>query len=177
MDERSRDDVSITLYIGTHVQGGYQRPGNLYDPAQQTPINLPTNYGRDRSVAMVKDPASPYGYRPFSHRELARLHGFPDTHQFCGGKNVRFTQMIDAVMPPVAYMFFWLLNYYFEAIDELLPQPRPPGHRFISIARTSISSNCFQHRLPQTCSPEQFNQGLIVQAALCISFSQAPSLA
>ncbi|HEU5383304.1 MAG TPA: DNA cytosine methyltransferase, partial [Ktedonobacteraceae bacterium] len=91
MDERSRDDTVITPYIRTRVQGGYQRPAHLYDPTQQTPINLPTNYGRDRSVAMVKDPTSPSGYRPFSHRELARLHGFPDTHQFCGGKNARFT--------------------------------------------------------------------------------------
>jgi DNA (cytosine-5)-methyltransferase 1 len=134
MDALSQADTTLTSYLETRIQGGYQRPAKLYDPAQAWPINLPTNYKRDRSVALVKDPRSRYGYRPFSHREIARLHGFPDTHTFCGGKNARFAQTVDSVMPPVAYAFFWLLNQYFDAIDELMPQPQPLGHRFVSSA-------------------------------------------
>lgn len=163
MDERSRNDVLVTPYIRTRVRGGYKRPGNLYDPEQHTPVNLPTNYGRDRSVAMVKDEASPYGYRPFSHRELARLHGFPDSHQFCGGKNARFTQIVDAVMPPVAYAFFWLLNHYFASIDELLPQPKSLGYRFVSAAHSRTVRRISPSRHSQVHLPDPER---IVQAAL-----------
>lgn len=138
MDARSREDVEIIDSIGTRVSGGYQRPASLYHPDQTEPINLPTNYKRDRTVSLVADPTSPYGYRPWSHRELARLHTFPDEYVFFGGKCAQFRQIMDTVMPAVAYAFGCLLDAYFEAIDGLAPRQKAKGHRVVNPGRQNV---------------------------------------
>jgi DNA (cytosine-5)-methyltransferase 1 len=114
----------------------YRDRPQLYYPEQETPINLPTNYKRDRGVALVADGRYESGFRPFSVRELARLHGFPDAHRFCGPHGAQYQQVVDSVMPPVAYALGVLLNRYIEAIEELLPQPRSLGYRFLADARS-----------------------------------------
>src|SRR5882724_741947 len=89
----------LAPYILKRLDGGYRDPAIIYDPQQCTPVNLFANYKRDRSNYLIKDPSVEEGVRPFTVREVARLHGFPDTFDFHGGLNSQYAQIIDAVMP------------------------------------------------------------------------------
>jgi DNA (cytosine-5)-methyltransferase 1 len=143
LDDPSVPGPEMQPYIEKRLNGShpslsekqYRDPPKLYIPSQETPINLPTNYKRDRGVALVADARYQCGYRPFSVREIARLHGFPDTHVFCGPMTSQYQQVLDSVMPPVAYALGVLLNQYFEAIEELLPQPKSLGYRYVLTER------------------------------------------
>jgi DNA (cytosine-5)-methyltransferase 1 len=122
----------LAPYILKRIDGGYRDPAIIYDPQQHTPVNLFANYKRDRSNYLVKDATVTGGARPFTVREVARLHGFPDHFTFRGGLNSQYAQIIDAVMPPMAEAIGHALNGYFEAISSLAPQPQALGHRTAS---------------------------------------------
>jgi DNA (cytosine-5)-methyltransferase 1 len=138
MDAQSLEDIEIIDSIGTRVSGGYLRQAKLYHPDSTEPINLPTNYKRDRTVSLVADPTSRYGYRPWSSKELARFHGYTDGYKFFGGKCARFRQILDSVMPVVAYTFGYLMDSYFEAIDGLAPRRKAKGHRVVNPGRQNV---------------------------------------
>jgi DNA (cytosine-5)-methyltransferase 1 len=131
MDEACLDDVKMYPYIEKRLAKGYKRPPRVYLPTRNEPIHLPIGAGHDRSNYMVVDPSTGKE-RPFSHREFARLHTFSDTHQFFGKKNARFTQVVDSVMPIVAYIFAKMLDLYFDAIEAPMPQLQSLGHRMMS---------------------------------------------
>lgn len=135
LDGPSIPGPAMQPYIEKRLEGGYRDLPKCYDPEQEDPICLPTNYKRDRGVALVADKRYDCGYRPFSVRELARLHGFPDSHTFCGPMGSQYGQVVDSVMPTVAYALGALVNAYFEAIDDLLPQPKSLGYRYVSTSR------------------------------------------
>jgi DNA (cytosine-5)-methyltransferase 1 len=137
LDAPEEKVIDVQPYIETRLDGEYRDRPIIYSPDQADPINLMTNYKRDRSNFLVEDADSPIGSRPFSVNEIARLHGFPVDannrviHQFCGNKNQRYGQVVDTVMPIVAYALGTAINAYFEAIPALAPQPKPKGYRFI----------------------------------------------
>ena len=98
-------------------------------------MNLFTNYRRDRSLFLVRDPRTPRGVRPFSVREVANLHGFPRSYQFVGPLGESLDMVVDSVMPLMAYALGRATRAYFEAIPRLADVPQPLGHREIPSAR------------------------------------------
>ena len=113
------------------VEHCYGRDAVLSHPDQTIPIQLQTNLKRDRSGHLVYDEEMGE-YRAWTVDELLRLHGFPTGYVICGkGKNARYKQVIDSVMPPVAYVLGMMVNEYLDAIQELVPQPEKRKHRFV----------------------------------------------
>lgn len=122
-------NVQVAPYILNRLAGQYRDSAIVYQPGQRQPVNLFTNYKRDRSNFLVQDHA---GARPFSVREVARLHGFPEDFQFSGTLNSQYGQIIDSVMVPVAEAIGRALDDYFAAIPALAEQPKPQGHRIVA---------------------------------------------
>jgi site-specific DNA-cytosine methylase len=129
----------IPPYIYTRLDGGTYRDGaKVYDPDQEEPVHLFANYGRDRSLFLVRDPRAPRGVRPFTVREVANLHGFPRQpipYQFIGGLNETYDMVIDSVMPPVAEALGRALTDYLAAIPRLAQTPKPLGYRQVLSSR------------------------------------------
>jgi len=123
----------IPPYIYTRLDGGkYRDRPKVYSPEHAGPVNLFTNYKRDRSLFLIQDARCPRGVRPFSVREVANLHGFPShpaPYQFYGPLNERYDMLIDSVLPPVAYVLGQAANDYFAAIPSLADPPRSLGYR------------------------------------------------
>lgn len=126
---------TIAPYIYKRLDGGYRDKPKVYHPDQQEPVNLFTNYRRDRSLFLVRDERCPRGVRPFSVREVANLHGFPRSYQLIGPLGETLDMVIDAVMPPMAYALAQAVRAYVEAIPHLAAVPQPLGHREIPSAR------------------------------------------
>ncbi|SHN42297.1 DNA cytosine methyltransferase [Chitinophaga sp. CF418] len=79
-------DVHIDLqdYVISRIKGKYRDKPIIVDPENERAI-APTcvaHYSKDQGTRMVKDRSSPYGLRPFTIREYARLQGFPDDFIF-----------------------------------------------------------------------------------------------
>ena len=126
----------IPPYIYTRLEGRTYRDGaKVYDPDQEDAVNLFTNYGRDRSLFLVRDPRAPRGVRPFTVREVANLHGFPQSYQFIGNLGERYDMVVDSVMPLMAYAIGRALVDYLESIPHLAQKPLPLGHREIISAK------------------------------------------
>ncbi len=132
----------IPNYIYTRLDGTpsasgkiYRDRPKIYDPEQTTPVNLFTNYRRDRSLFLVVDPRCPRGVRPFHLREVANLHGFPKAYQFVGPLGESLDMVVDSVMPLMAYALGRAVRDYFEAIPHLADVPQPLGHREILSTR------------------------------------------
>lgn len=120
----------IPSYIYTRLEGKtYRDRPRIYDPDQITPVNLFTNYGRDRSLFLVRDERAPRQVRPFTVREVANLHGFPSAYQFLGPLNERYDMVIDSVMPLMARAIGLAATDYFAAISHLAEPPRSLGYR------------------------------------------------
>jgi len=118
----------------------------------------------DRSVALLFDERMRSKYRPLTVEELLRLHGFPEhtdeygnKHPYiiCGNKNARYKQVVDSVLPPVAYVLGVFINMYFDHIQELAP-PREEGE-YVEMQsadprrRTDDASLAFS--IPAVCMP------------------------
>ena len=80
----SNPNVYLPQYVINRLMGQYRDKPIIVDPDDPNAI-APTcvaHYAKDLGTRMVKDPNSPYGARPFSVREYARLQGFPDDFVF-----------------------------------------------------------------------------------------------
>jgi DNA (cytosine-5)-methyltransferase 1 len=127
--------LPIPPYVYTRLDGTPSASGKIYrdrpkvyDPDQQEPVNLFTNYRRDRSLFLVRDQRTPRGVRPFSVREVANLHGFPKSYQFVGPLGESLDMVVDSVMPLMAYALGKVTRAYFETIPYLAEVPKPLGH-------------------------------------------------
>jgi DNA (cytosine-5)-methyltransferase 1 len=94
---------NIPPYIYARLDGAYRDGAIVYDPDQEQSVNLFTNYGRGRSLFLVRDSRAPRGIRHFTVREVANLHGFPKFYQFIGSLNETYDMVVDSVMPFMAY--------------------------------------------------------------------------
>jgi DNA (cytosine-5)-methyltransferase 1 len=126
---------SIPDYVYHRLDGKYRDLPEIYPAQRQEPVNLFTNYKRDRSLFLVEDPRCPRGVRPFSQREVANLHGFDAAYHFLGPVGESYDMVIDSVMPPVARALGLAANDYFRAIPYLAEIPRALGYREVSSAR------------------------------------------
>ncbi len=116
----------------------YRDRAKIYAPDRVEPVPFFNGYGHDRSTYLVRDERAPFGARPFSPREFARLHGFigwPDRESdylFAGEYGSRYQQIADSVMPPMAYAIGRAVVEYFAATAKL-KQPQPHlGYREVS---------------------------------------------
>jgi hypothetical protein len=132
----------IPNYVYTRLDGTPSASGKMYrdrpkvyHPDQRDPVNLFTNYRRDRSLFLVIDGRCPRGVRPFSVREVANLHGFPKTYEFVGPLGESLDMVVDSVMPLMFYALAGAIRSYFEAIPRLADVPKRLGHREILSAR------------------------------------------
>ncbi|MBA2677955.1 MAG: DNA cytosine methyltransferase, partial [Ktedonobacteraceae bacterium] len=107
----------------------YRDRAYIYQPEQKDPIPLFSNYRRDRSTYRVYDQDAPLGHRAFSRKEVARLHTFPEDYTFRGGYNSVYKQLINSVMPSMAYAIGCAVMDYFRAIPSLAEQPKHRGYR------------------------------------------------
>lgn len=76
--------VEIKDYVLARIEGEYRDRPIVVDPEDSSAI-APTcvaHYAKDQGTRLVKDKAYPYGLRPFTVREYARLQGFPDDFVF-----------------------------------------------------------------------------------------------
>lgn len=76
----SNPDVEMPQYVINRINGKYRDKPIIVDPEQPGAI-APTcvaHYYKDLGTRLVKDENAPYGLRPFSRREYARLQGVPD---------------------------------------------------------------------------------------------------
>jgi DNA (cytosine-5)-methyltransferase 1 len=120
---------NIPPYIYTRLEGNsYRDKPRIYDPEQVEPVNLFTNYGRDRSLFLVRDERAPKNVRPFSLREVANLHGFPPTYHFVGPMNETMDMVIDSVMPLMARAIGLAINDYLDAVPALAEPPKTLGY-------------------------------------------------
>ncbi len=128
---------NIPPYIYTRLEGNsYRDKPRIYDPEQVEPVNLFTNYGRDRSLFLVRDERAPRKVRPFSLREVANLHGFPAAYQFIGPMNETIDMVVDSVMPFMAQTIGLAVNDYFAAIPCFAEPPCSLGYREVLSPRS-----------------------------------------
>ena len=76
--------VEMPDYVLKRIKGYYRDLPIIVDPTKADSL-APTcvaHYAKDLSTRLVKDLSSPFGLRPFSIREYARLQGFPDDYIF-----------------------------------------------------------------------------------------------
>lgn len=97
-------EIHIPEYVYNRLKGAYRDKPIISDPDD---INAfaPTclaHYSKDLGTRMVKDKKFPFGVRPYTTREWARLQGFPDTFEFAGTQNDIYRQVGNAVAIPVA---------------------------------------------------------------------------
>ncbi|WP_201365821.1 DNA cytosine methyltransferase [Dictyobacter formicarum] len=129
------EPLHIPQYVYKRLDGEYRDPPKIYDPQQEEPVNLFANYGRDRSLFLVRDRWAPRGVRPFSVRECANLHRFPRDYRFVGPLGESYDMVIDSVMPAMAYALGHAARRYFMAIRRLATVPQPHGYREIADPR------------------------------------------
>jgi DNA (cytosine-5)-methyltransferase 1 len=76
--------INIPGYVASRINGAYRDKPIIVDPEDNNAI-APTcvaHYAKDLGTRMVVDRRSPYGLRPFTVREYARLQGFPEDFIF-----------------------------------------------------------------------------------------------
>lgn len=142
----------IPPYIYQRMEGSYRDKPKIYNAEQIEPVNLFTNYSRDRSLFLVRDERAPKGVRPFSLREVANLAGFPPWYQFIGPVGETYDMVVDCVMPLMAQAIGAAVNNYFAAIPELAEVPGSLGYREVRSDRQKAAE--IAEALTIACSPE-----------------------
>lgn len=71
------------------------------------------HYSKDLSTRLLADPRFPYGVRPYTVREYARLQGVPDTFDFMGNDNDAYRMIGNGVSVPVGKWIATEIRRYF----------------------------------------------------------------
>jgi DNA (cytosine-5)-methyltransferase 1 len=77
-------EIEVTNTVVNRIKGYYRDMPIIVDPNDPDAI-APcafAHYEKDQGTRLVKDERYPYGLRPFTVREYARLQGFPDDFKF-----------------------------------------------------------------------------------------------
>lgn len=80
-------DMDIAPYIYTRITGGNRDLPIIVDRESGIAPTCVAHYAKDQGTRLVKDKKFPYGVRPFTIREYARLQGCPDDIKFEGKKS------------------------------------------------------------------------------------------
>lgn len=95
--------VSITQSVYARLNGKYRDKPIISNPDNDD--IAPTcvaHYAKDKSTRLVVDKRFPYGVRPYSVREYARLQGVDDNFTFPVSDNSAYKQIGNGVSVPVA---------------------------------------------------------------------------
>jgi DNA (cytosine-5)-methyltransferase 1 len=94
--------VEIPDYVYNRLKGKYRDLPIISDPEKDD--IAPTcvaHYAKDQSTRLIKDKRFPFGVRPYTPREYARLQGVPDWYQFEGSANDIYKQVGNGVPVPI----------------------------------------------------------------------------
>lgn len=107
-------DVKIPDYVYDRIRGKYRDMPIISDPDKDdiAPCCV-AHYAKDRSTRLVKDKRFPFGVRPYTVREYARLQGVPDWFIFKGGKSAQYRQIGNGVPKHVGLWLAGEIKRYF----------------------------------------------------------------
>jgi DNA (cytosine-5)-methyltransferase 1 len=94
--------VKIPRYVEKRIKGGYRDRPIISDPKRDD--IAPTcvaHYSKDLSTRLVVDRRFPFGLRPYTVREYARLQGVPDNFKFSGSDRDAYRMIGNGVSVPV----------------------------------------------------------------------------
>ncbi|CAI2438560.1 DNA cytosine methyltransferase [Serratia marcescens] len=98
------DDPQVTLpsAIAKRMNGAYRDLPIISDPLRgDIAPTCVAHYAKDKSTRLVADKRFPYGVRPYSKREYARLQGVPDWFHFPVSDTAAYKQIGNGVSIPV----------------------------------------------------------------------------
>lgn len=94
--------VRIPKYVKKRLRGGYRDLPIISDPKSgDIAPTCVAHYGKDQSTRLVADSRFPYGARPYSVREYARLQGVPDWFKFAVDDSKAYRMIGNGVSVPV----------------------------------------------------------------------------
>jgi len=107
--------VHIPKYVYNRLKGKYRDYPIISDPEKDD--IAPTcvaHYARDVSTRLVKDERYPYGVRPYTPREYARLQGVPDWFKFVGDAKDIYKMVGNGVPVPIGRWIAKEVKRYFK---------------------------------------------------------------
>jgi len=105
----------IPDYVRRRLAGRYRDQPIISDPKRgDIAPTCVAHYAKDLSTRLVADARFPYGVRPYTVREYARLQGVPDAFVFAGGKNDAYRMIGNGVSIPVGKWIGSEINRYFQ---------------------------------------------------------------
>jgi DNA (cytosine-5)-methyltransferase 1 len=104
----------IPDYVNRRLAGKYRDKPIISDPKRgDIAPTCVAHYSKDLSTRLVADARFPYGVRPYTVREYARLQGVPDTFTFAGGANDAYRMIGNGVSVPVGEWIGSEIRRYF----------------------------------------------------------------
>lgn len=112
-------EVKITTSIKNRLAGKYRDFPIISDPDKNDDAPLcVAHYHKDRSTRLVKDKHSPYGVRPYTVREYARLQGVPDWFNFASTDNQAYKMIGNGVPVPIGQWVGGEIQKYFTEFGK-----------------------------------------------------------
>jgi DNA (cytosine-5)-methyltransferase 1 len=105
----------IPAYVTRRLAGKYRDKPIISDPKRgDIAPTCVAHYSKDLSTRLVADRRFPYGVRPYTVREYARLQGVPDTFTFSGSDNDAYRMIGNGVSVPVGHWIGCEVKRYFN---------------------------------------------------------------
>ena len=105
----------IPDYVRRRLAGKYRDRPITSDPKRgDIAPTCVAHYSKDLSTRLVADKRFPFGVRPYTVREYARLQGVPDSFGFAGGDNDAYRMIGNGVSVPVGKWIATEIKRYFQ---------------------------------------------------------------
>lgn len=106
--------ITIPSAIASRMQGKYRDLPIISDPERgDIAPTCVAHYAKDKSTRLVADKRFPFGVRPYSVREWARLQGVPDWFKFNCSETDAYKMIGNGVSVPVGAWIGNEINRYF----------------------------------------------------------------
>lgn len=108
-------ELKIPAYVYDRLKGKYRDRPIISDPDNDdiAPCCV-AHYAKDRSTRLVKDSRFPFGVRPYTVREYARLQGVPDWFMFSGSESQQYKQIGNGVPKHIGVWLAKEIKRYFR---------------------------------------------------------------
>lgn len=90
-------EITITESVYSRIHGKYRDRPIISDPDKDIAPTAVAHYAKDKGTRLVKDKRFPFGCRPYTPKEYARLQGVPDSFKFAGTDNQIYRQVGNGV--------------------------------------------------------------------------------
>jgi DNA (cytosine-5)-methyltransferase 1 len=111
----SNPNPRIPDYVIKRLAGAYRDRPIISDPKRgDIAPTCVAHYAKDLSTRLVIDERFPYGVRPYTVREYARLQGVPDSFTFVGSENDAYRMIGNGVSVPVGQWIASEIVRYFN---------------------------------------------------------------